>query len=344
MDNDIIYEPKTNNLKIQNLNEKKWIIGAFVGNGGYSYIYDCSYENKNTNENVYETNFDNFGFLFKNKIKIQTTDLFVIKIPNSSNDTTFYTLFENFNFNLQLMILSIVPRVIDYGIKDGKFCFIMDKYMSNGDEYYKNIFQRKNFKELVKKYFTNVIQIIKKLAKNGICTMDIKNSNIVVNYDKNYELLDMKFIDIDILFTNITNEITKNENDIFLLMVVIWYVYSTYGNKLYIFSVDCFDLFKELLDDLPIKMINSVYNLQGRYQHPISDSCYYSEVHKENIKCFCDTITYSQILCLALHMVESFELKHIVSEKMFSNCINKIILSLKSKNNLINFINMVRNK
>jgi hypothetical protein len=338
MDN--IYEPKINNLKINNLNEKNWVIGGFVGNGGYSYIYDCSYINNN-NENCYETNFDNYGFLFPNKIKIQNTDLFVIKIPNTSNDDTFYILFENFNFNLQLMILSIVPRVIDYGIKDDKFCFIMDKYMSNGDEYYKKIIKHKNFKELVKKYFENVIKIIRKLAKNSIFTMDIKNSNIVVNYDENYELLDMKFIDIDILFTNITSEITKNENDIFLLMVVIWYVYSTYGNKLHIFTVECFDLFRELLHDLPIKMINSVYNLQGRYQHPITDDCYYTEVHKENIKCFCDTITYSQILCLALHMVESFELKYIVSEKMFSNCINKIILSLKSKKNLNNFIDEI---
>jgi hypothetical protein len=331
-----------------------WIIETCIGHGGYSYVYDCSIINTDTDTDTkikyYKSNFNNFGNILPNKHIIKPTDKFVIKVPRDelvNNEL----LFENFNFHLQLMILNLVPRVIDYGLYNNNFCYIMDKYMLNGNEYFKIIAIMKDSKNLCKIYFENVITLLRKLASYGICTMDIKNSNIVVNHDTQYRLLDIKLIDIDVLFTNISSDklTSESKHEKFIYMCIIWYVYSMYGRLFNIFSIDCFELFKKYIN-IPLTQILQIqniidlsYNIQGRYSHPIQERCHDGKIHN-NIKCYCDTMTYSQILCLGMKFVDSYETKHFVDKEMFSKCITKILWTLISKKHLYSCIFNLRKK
>ena len=341
----------TRNVYYKNIpifKEDNWEILEHIGKGTYSKVYNCVYKpNKNSDckltdnkyiYNIFQPFFPdnvlgNSDPDFKNDqtngkyIKINILDIFAIKIPYGK--ISVHILYENLLLHAELAQKFILPNIISYGFVDKKIYIVMDKYKSNGKDYCNEIIEKDNYHELRTQYFHNVLFLINKLAENGICTMDINNKNVVVNYDDNYRLLDMKLIDIDVLFTNKTNDISPERIKVnYILMCIIWYSYSLYQSGGSIYALNTYDLFQLLLCDINNyrEKINNNFNLDGYYKH----------LQKKGSKW-----TYSQILCMRLNLITSHENKHLVNRKMFAKGVDKIINSLKSKKNLWSLINEI---
>lgn len=342
--------------KIPIFREDNWEILELVGRGTYSKVYKCIYKpNQNSDckltdkkyiYNIFQPFFPNsdscsssdnseIDHNYREKlngkyIKINVLNTFAIKIPYGK--ISIHILYENLIFHAELAQKFILPNIISYGFVDKKIYIVMDKYKSNGKDYCNKIIEKDNYHELRTQYFHNVLFLINKLAENGICTMDINNKNVVVNYDNNYRLLDMKLIDIDVLFTNKTNDISPERIKVnYILMCIIWYSYSLYQSGGSIYALKNYDLFRLLLCDINCyrEEINNNFNLDGYYKH----------LQKKGSKW-----TYSQILCMRLKLIIRYKNKHLVNRKIFAKCVDKIINSLKTKKKLMSLINEIEMK
>ncbi len=325
----------THNVYYKNIpifREDNWEISDLIGSGAYSKVYACIYKPNRNSEckladkkyihNIFQPFLPDSG----QDIKINILDIFAIKIPYGK--ISIHILYENLILHAELAQKFILPNIISYGFVDKNIYTVMCKYKSNGNDYYSKIMGKDNYNELRTQYFRNVLYLINKLAENGICTMDINNKNVVVNYDDDYRLLDMKLIDIDVLFTNKTNDVSPERIKInYILMCIIWYSYSLYKSEGSVYALKNYDLFQMLLCDINNyrKEISNNYRLDG----------YYKYLHEKSYRW-----TYSQILCVRLKLI-FYKNKHLVTRKIFTNGVDKIIDSLKSKNKLLSLINEI---
>ena len=151
-------------------------------------------------------------------IPLDRHDKYVIKILDSDNDNGINI--NTIRLNIRLSLMGIVPSVLDYNdhsnesMNQKSMYFVNKLYMSNGSEYIVNLNQlyddychtqplgsiginRNQLNKLYRAYMTRLIVLYNQLARIGVCTFDTKNENIVVNYNQNYEIIDMRLIDID---------------------------------------------------------------------------------------------------------------------------------------------------
>ena len=153
--------------------------------GGIAEIYDC----------------------FSSKLK----GIYVAKllIRKDSND-----IVNKMTIDLQIKLgkLGIMPEIVDNGIAPPvqddpttfvRRFFVMKKYMINGADY---IVKLKQCAKLIPiqisskiwKYYNSVFDLYRRLATNGVCSFDVRNKNIVLNYDyKTLDITDIRVIDID---------------------------------------------------------------------------------------------------------------------------------------------------
>jgi hypothetical protein len=170
-------------------------------------------------------------------------ELYVMKILtriNSQDEVNKLTI----ELAIELGKKNIMPKVIDQGIypphKDDpatfkRYYFVMTKYMADGLSYLTRLMAElytdtKYIGKLIQKYYKSVFDIYRKLAKNGICSYDVKHKNIVLNYDpKTFEITDIRIIDIDYTYAKITyNPDIKTVSQYFVAMVLMYYVTDCY--------------------------------------------------------------------------------------------------------------------
>ena len=146
-------------------------------------------------------------------IPLDRHDKYVLKILDSDNDSGINI--NTIRLNIRLSLMGISPSVLDYNDNPDKTMYFVNKlYMANGSEYIVILNQlyddychtqplgsiginRNQLNKLYRAYMTRLIVLYNQLARIGVCSFDTKNENIVVNYNQNYEIIDMRLIDID---------------------------------------------------------------------------------------------------------------------------------------------------
>jgi hypothetical protein len=188
----------------------------------YENNWVCNYDKKNEkitrNEIIY--------VIKKNE---NINNLYVLKILK--NEIYDYVIDKTtIQLHYKLFFEGITPKIFDYGYiyaneyykndipnleryknkNDIRVCYyIMEKYEICGIEYIKtitkNVTDYDRLNQLYKKYMKNIFTLYKKLSLIGICSFDIKDTNVVINYNKKtFEIEDLRLIDIDCEFTEIT--------------------------------------------------------------------------------------------------------------------------------------------
>ena len=176
------------------------------------------------------------------------------KITSNCNDNKLYILkilkcddnHYNINFDYttiqlhyKLSLINITPKIYDCGYyyedEDKTKCicyYVMEKYDLCGMEYLNYILTNNyndnvdNYYRLYKEYMRKIFTLYKKLAKLGVCTYDIKDDNVIMNYNtKTHEIEDIRLIDMDCEFTEITlNPTVEKSNIYFTAMIFVHFI------------------------------------------------------------------------------------------------------------------------
>jgi hypothetical protein len=152
--------------------------------------------------------------------------------------------------------LGIMPEIVDNGIMPARKgdpitfkrrFFVMTKYMTNGSEYIDKLkkCEKYNIIEItsrIRKYYNTVFDLYRKLAENGVCSFDVKNKNIVLNYDRtNLEITDIRIIDIDCALSKVYESVTNiTIIRIFVAMVFIQYITDAFTHCETYPTYDCY--------------------------------------------------------------------------------------------------------
>ena len=156
--------------------------------------------------------------MFLEKIFGNRHDKYVIKILDSDHGDRINN--NTIKLNIKLSLMGIVPSVLDYNdhsnesMNQKSMYFVNKLYMVNGSEYLVMLNQlyddychtqplgsiginKHQLNKLYRAYMTRLIVLYNQLARVGVCSFDTKNENIVVNYNQQFVITDMRLIDID---------------------------------------------------------------------------------------------------------------------------------------------------
>ena len=151
-------------------------------------------------------------------IPLDRHDKYVIKILDSDHGDRINN--NTIKLNIKLSLMGIVPSVLDYNdhsnesMNQKSMYFVNKLYMVNGSEYLVMLNQlyddychtqplgsiginKHQLNKLYRAYMTRLIVLYNQLARVGVCSFDTKNENIVVNYNQQFVITDMRLIDID---------------------------------------------------------------------------------------------------------------------------------------------------
>lgn len=151
-------------------------------------------------------------------IPLDRHDKYVIKILDSDHGDRINN--NTIKLNIKLSLMGIVPSVLDYNdhsnesMNQKSMYFVNKLYMVNGSEYLVMLNQlyddychtqplgsiginKHRLNKLYRAYMTRLIVLYNQLARVGVCSFDTKNENIVVNYNQQFVITDMRLIDID---------------------------------------------------------------------------------------------------------------------------------------------------
>ena len=254
------------------------------------------------------------------------SDIYICRLKNGTNKKAYlikiinkneYDFKEDSNtikLQIKLSEKNIMPNVYDCGyiyMKDyeltrvnrvnrvnEKICYyVMDLYMVTGGAYIIHIISKVHDKiildTLYEKYMKKVFTLYQQIALSGICSFDVKSSNVVVNYDAiTFEITDLRLIDIDYEFTEITRNPSIQIADKYLTAMILmnFMIYLKYERLLYSETVqsitpikyyyglisDKFD-FDSLID---LKSQSEIYN---NITYIILFCCYYKEIKMDDI-------------------------------------------------------------
>lgn len=306
------------------LNEAKWRLKKLIGSGTYSKVMECTrvctidHDSNSKGEGIFNKK---ETFAFKDPYP---------ELRNNHSDYHDLKLYQKLSTRM------LVPRLIDFGLnKICKLCMITEKYDSDGAAYLKKIKNTNRYPILGKIYFDNVLFLINKMSELGMCNFDMKNQNVVVNYDKQYRLTDMRLIDIDTNFIHIEHsdedgEILgkKKQHLLSTITCIIWYTYSLYDS----FSIRNLDLFQELFKNIDndIEDILDCYHLETNYTYPnLRSKCPIYRIHKKT-KCLCGYWTFSCIICYITRRAVGGRQRARITKELYFGAIDEIITSLKS--------------
>ena len=190
-----------------------------------------------------------------NTLEDNDNGLYVLKLARDDIENNSMTDQESIILQIELSRTGIMPAIYDCGyvfepeyyknmkqdrysqLKYDKLTYcVMQKYMADGITYLfavKEYFQKdhKTIQKLFKTYMTKLFGLYKKLSLRGICPFDVKDGNVVVNYDpKTFELLDMKLIDIDLVSTSICVKVTVEIANRYLVAMTLMHFTINYAH------------------------------------------------------------------------------------------------------------------
>lgn len=203
----ISYISKNNNLNIpkimflsyNDILETKNSIISFLNKFNFNYI---NKKNKTLKRGfIFQMKNDNKHFIVKYQPNKSFIEIIINKYLSKFNQFKNYILF---------------PKYIFIN-KNNSYFYIIEKYDCDLLKFLKiTPFIHSNTIIKIIQFISNCIYFMHNI---GIIYGDIKLENIVVNYDNNYNIIDMKLIDFDVsLFNNIPKELNKIDEKILNLL------------------------------------------------------------------------------------------------------------------------------
>jgi len=220
-------KPQSNKTINNNFEE----IFSKINKNIYDYVYFLKNKNYLINEKNTSLNFINkIGFIKKEFKEIENLNLKRGFIQGLLKDDKNYIL--KFQPNKSFMelvinfyIKSLIPKENKYFLipdyffinEDNSYFYIIKKYDIDLYKYFNKLDENNrniSLDEIIKIIFF-IMNSIKILHDNSIIHSDLKLENIILNYDENYKIIDIKIIDFDVsLFDKIPECLEKSSKQI----------------------------------------------------------------------------------------------------------------------------------